>query len=77
MSKQISFDPMKLREKDTIKIPSVPVNHYVPDFKKELKTYGKERLVKVFYGPGGFYLRFSQKSWGNPFQVPFCDSKDG
>ena len=49
MSKQITFDPAKLREKDTIKIPSIPVNHYVSDFKKELKTYGKERLVRVYY----------------------------
>lgn len=49
MSKQLSFDPAKLREKDIIKIPGIPVNQYVPDFKKELKRYGKERLVRIFY----------------------------
>ena len=49
MSKQITFDPAKLREKDTLKIPAIPMNQYTPDFKKELKTYGKERLVRVFY----------------------------
>ncbi|MDD3823184.1 MAG: thiamine pyrophosphate-dependent enzyme [Sphaerochaetaceae bacterium] len=49
MSKQITFDPVQLRQKDTLKIPAIPLNQYTPDFKKELKTYGKERLVKVFY----------------------------
>ncbi len=49
MSKQITLDPVALREKDTITVPKIPVNHYTPDFKKELKVYGKERLVKVFY----------------------------
>src|SRR5690554_4397943 len=49
MSKQITLDPVALREKDTITVPKIPMNHYTPDFKKELKVYGKERLVKVFY----------------------------
>ncbi len=49
MSKQIALDPVKLREKDTLTVPKIPVNHYVPDFKKELKSYGKDRLIRVFY----------------------------
>ena len=49
MSKQISFDPAKLRQKDTIKIPAIPVNQYVSDFNKELELYGKERLVRVYH----------------------------
>ena len=38
MSKQITFDPVQLRQKDTLKIPAIPLNQYTPDFKKELKT---------------------------------------
>ncbi len=49
MSKQISFDPAKLRQKDTIRIPAIPVNQYVSDFNKELKLYGKDRLVRVYH----------------------------
>jgi 2-oxoisovalerate dehydrogenase E1 component len=49
MSKQISFDPATLRQKDTIRIPAIPVNQYVSDFNKELKQYGKDRLVRVYH----------------------------
>jgi 2-oxoisovalerate dehydrogenase E1 component len=49
MSKQLSFDPKKIREKEVVKLGEIPVNQYVSDIKKELKRYGKERLVKVYY----------------------------
>lgn len=49
MSKQLSFDPIKLRESQVIRSVEIPVNQYKSDFKKELKTYGKERLVRVYY----------------------------
>ncbi|MDD2297849.1 MAG: thiamine pyrophosphate-dependent enzyme, partial [Sphaerochaetaceae bacterium] len=49
MAKNISLDPVELRKKDTVKTPAIPINQYTPDFKKELKLYGKERLIKVFY----------------------------
>ncbi len=49
MSKTLPFDPAEIRKKETIKIPSIPVNQYESNFKKELKTYGKERLIRVYY----------------------------
>lgn len=49
MARDITFDPKELREKGTVKFPTIPVNQYVGDFKKELKKYGKETLIKVFY----------------------------
>ncbi|MCK9287730.1 MAG: thiamine pyrophosphate-dependent enzyme [Sphaerochaetaceae bacterium] len=49
MSRQISFDPAELRKKGKLTSVEIPLNQYVPDFKKELKTYGKERLVKVYW----------------------------
>lgn len=49
MSRQLPFDPKKIREKDTVKSPSIKVNHYQSDIKKEIKTYGKDRLIKVYY----------------------------
>ncbi len=49
MSRQIPFDPATLRKKDTLVLPEIPINHYVSDVKKELKTYGKERLIRAYY----------------------------
>ncbi|MHC1693499.1 MAG: thiamine pyrophosphate-dependent enzyme [Sphaerochaetaceae bacterium] len=49
MSKQIPFNPGQVRAKDMVKIPSIPVNQYTSDFKKELARYGKDRLVRVYY----------------------------
>ena len=49
MSKTLSFDPATLREKQIIKMPSIPVNQYQSDFKKELKLYGKDRLFRAYY----------------------------
>lgn len=49
MSKTIVFDPAKIREKQILATPAIPVNQYQSDFKKELKLYGKDRLVRVYY----------------------------
>ena len=49
MSKTISFDPAALREKQMVSTPSIPVNQYQGDIKKELKLYGKDRLVRAYY----------------------------
>lgn len=47
MSKQITFDPASVRQKDMVKLPEIPVNQYQPDIKKEIKMWGKDRLVRV------------------------------
>ncbi|MDY4610485.1 MAG: thiamine pyrophosphate-dependent enzyme [Sphaerochaetaceae bacterium] len=49
MSRQIEFDPASLRKPQMIDVPQIPVNQYVSDAKKEVKTFGKERLVRAYY----------------------------
>ncbi len=49
MARQIPFDPATLRKKDTLVLPEIPINHYESDIKKELKTYGKDRLIRAYY----------------------------
>ncbi len=49
MSRQIAFDPIKVRESEDLKLNAIPVNTYKNDIKKELKTYGEKRLKKVYY----------------------------
>ncbi len=49
MAKKISFDPKQIREKEVVDLGEIPVNQYVSDIKKELKRYGKDRLIKVYY----------------------------
>ncbi|WP_320123511.1 thiamine pyrophosphate-dependent enzyme [uncultured Sphaerochaeta sp.] len=49
MARTIPFDPAKLREPLTIETPSIPVNQYKSNIKKELKQYGKERLIRAYY----------------------------
>ena len=49
MSRTLPFDPAKIREKQTLTIAPIPVNHYQSDFKKELKLYGKDRLIRAYY----------------------------
>jgi len=49
MSKTLSFDPAKIREKQMLSIAPIPVNQYQSDFKKELKLYGKDRLIRAYY----------------------------
>ena len=49
MSKQIPFVPSELRKSEIAKGVDIPVNQYKSDFKKELKKYGKKRLIRVYY----------------------------
>ncbi|NLV84054.1 MAG: dehydrogenase [Spirochaetales bacterium] len=49
MSKQLSLNPADLRKKGMLEIPAIPLNQYTPDFKKELKLYGKKRLIKAYW----------------------------
>ena len=49
MPKSIFVDPSEVRKSQFIKIKDIPVNQYKNDFAKELKTYGKEKLVKILY----------------------------
>ena len=49
MPRTLPFDPVKIREKQTLTIAPIPVNQYQSDFKKELKLYGKDRLIRAYY----------------------------
>jgi len=49
MPKSLLIQPAEVRKAQVIKIKDIPVNQYKPDFKKELATYGKERLLRVWY----------------------------
>jgi len=42
-------DPLEIRKPEVIKIKDIPVNQYKPDIKKELKKYGKDGLVNIYY----------------------------
>jgi len=49
MPKSLLIQPAEVRKAQVIKIKDIPVNQYKPDFKKEVATYGKERLLRVWY----------------------------
>ena len=49
MPKSIVIDPKEVRKAQVIKIGDIPLNQYVPDFKKELKIFGKKGLVKMYH----------------------------
>jgi 2-oxoisovalerate dehydrogenase E1 component len=49
MSKTLPFDPKKIREKQTIELPPIPVNQYESNIKDELKVWGKDRLIRAYY----------------------------
>ncbi len=49
MSRQIEFEPAALRKPQMAEVPQIPVNQYASDIKKEVKTFGKERLVRAYY----------------------------
>jgi 2-oxoisovalerate dehydrogenase E1 component len=49
MPKSIFVDPSEVRKPQILKIRDIPVNQYKGDFAAELKTYGKERLVRILY----------------------------
>lgn len=49
MPKSILVKPEAVRKSSVISIKDIPVNQYKSDYKKEEKTYGKEKLVRVWY----------------------------
>jgi len=49
MPKSITINPKTERKAQILKIEDIPINQYKSDFKKELATYGKDRLVRVLY----------------------------
>ena len=49
MPKSQMVDPKEVRKPEELKIKSIPVNQYKPDFKKEEKTFGAEGLKRIYY----------------------------
>ncbi|MCX7949211.1 MAG: thiamine pyrophosphate-dependent enzyme [Treponemataceae bacterium] len=49
MPKSIVIDPKEVRKKSTLKIESIPLNSYTSDLSRELKEYGKEGLIHIWY----------------------------
>ncbi len=49
MPKSQVICPKETRKAGEITFKPIPVNQYKPDYKKEEKKYGKERLVKMYY----------------------------
>ncbi len=47
MPKSIVVDPQEVKKSGVLKLKDIPLNQYKPDFKLELKTYGKETLKQV------------------------------
>jgi len=48
MPKSIVVDPKEVRKPQILKIHDIPINQYKPNFKKELKTFGKEGLKQMY-----------------------------
>ena len=48
MPKSIVVDPQEVRKAQKLKIKDIPVNQYKSNFKKELKTFGKEGLKQIY-----------------------------
>ncbi len=48
MPKSLVIDPKEVRKPQVIKIRDIPLNQYVPDFKKEKAALGNERLVRIY-----------------------------
>jgi 2-oxoisovalerate dehydrogenase E1 component len=49
MPKSIFVDPAEVSKSGTIKIKDIPVNQYKSSFDNELKTYGREGLIRILY----------------------------
>ena len=48
MPKSIVVDPGEVRKPQKLKINDIPINQYKANFKKELKTFGKEVLKEMY-----------------------------
>ncbi len=49
MPKSLIVDPKVVRKPSKLKIKDIPVNQYKPDFEKEVKKYGKEKLIAIYH----------------------------
>ena len=49
MPKSIVVNPKEVRKPGKLKIKDIPVNQYKSDFEAELKTFGKDGLIKIYY----------------------------
>jgi len=49
MPKSLVIDPKEVRKAQVIKVSDIPLNQYVPAFKKELAAFGKAGLVRMYY----------------------------
>ncbi|MDO5084322.1 MAG: dehydrogenase, partial [Arachnia propionica] len=49
MTKSLIVDPSNVRATSVIQAPEVPVNAYQPNFKAELKRYGKQGLIDILH----------------------------
>ncbi|MBI9106736.1 MAG: dehydrogenase [Spirochaetales bacterium] len=49
MPKSIEINPVEIRRQGIIKVNDIAANSYKPDFKKELKTYGRDGLLGAYY----------------------------
>ena len=49
MPRNLIVDPTTVRSRSVIEIPDIPVNAYESDFKKELKTHGKQGLIDILH----------------------------
>lgn len=49
MPKSLVIDPHEVRRAQVVKIADIPLNQYQPDFKKELASFGKEGLKRIYY----------------------------
>ncbi|MCP4395999.1 MAG: dehydrogenase [bacterium] len=48
MPKSIVVDPKEVRKAQKLKIRDIPINQYKANFKKELKTFGKDGLRQIY-----------------------------
>ncbi len=48
MPKSMTIKPEEVRKPSVIKIKDIPINQYKPDFKREQKKYGDEKLKQVY-----------------------------
>ncbi|GAG39456.1 unnamed protein product, partial [marine sediment metagenome] len=49
MPKSIFINPNEVRKPQILKIKDIPVNQYKSDIKKEIKNFGKKKLLKIYY----------------------------
>ena len=48
MPKQILIDPAQARAQGTLQAPTIPLNTYQSDSARELETYGRETLIRIY-----------------------------